>query len=179
MKYWLMKSEPDVYSIDKLQKDKVTDWEGVRNYQARNYMKEMSEGDMVLFYHSSSDPAGVAGIAKVSKANVVDKTQFDKKSDYFDAKSKKESPTWICVEVEFVAKFKNFVTLADLREMKALSDMVVLQKRLASVRPTCGEKTFRSDQKNGRPLIHEIVFSSDGRRGGLGDARYAHSHWWY
>lgn len=128
MKYWLMKTEPDVYSIDDLQKNKTTDWEGVRNYQARNNMKAMTVGDLVLFYHSSSDPSGVAGIAKVSKVNVADKTQFDKKSEYYDPKSKKEAPTWICVEVEFVAKFKNFVSLADLRANEKLSDMVVLQK---------------------------------------------------
>ncbi|WP_373999276.1 EVE domain-containing protein [Bdellovibrio bacteriovorus] len=129
MKYWLMKSEPDVYSIDTLKKDGTTWWEGVRNYQARNFMsKEMSVGDLVLFYHSNAEPPGVAGIAKVSKAAAADKTQFDKKSEYFDAKATKEKPNWFCVEVEFVAKFKNLVSLSDLRENEKLADMVVLQK---------------------------------------------------
>lgn len=129
MKYWLMKSEPDVYSIDTLKKDGTTWWEGVRNYQARNFMsKEMSVGDLVLFYHSNAEPPGVAGIAKVLKAAAADKTQFDKKSEYFDAKATKEKPNWFCVEVEFVAKFKNLVSLSDLRENEKLADMVVLQK---------------------------------------------------
>lgn len=129
MKYWLMKSEPDVYSIDKLNKDKTTPWEGVRNYQARNFMmKEMQVGDLVLFYHSNAEPSGVAGIAKVSKLAFPDKTQFDKKSEYFDAKATKEKPIWFCVEVEFVEKFKTFISLAGLRENEKLSDMVVLQK---------------------------------------------------
>lgn len=129
MKYWLMKSEPDVYSIDKLSKDKTTPWEGVRNYQARNFMmKDMELGDLVLFYHSNAEPPGVAGIAKVSKIAFPDKTQFDKKSEYFDAKATKEKPIWFCVEVEFVSKFKNLVSLSDLRDNEKLSDMVVLQK---------------------------------------------------
>ncbi|WP_295904546.1 EVE domain-containing protein [uncultured Bdellovibrio sp.] len=129
MKYWLMKSEPDVYSIDQLHKDKTTPWEGVRNYQARNYMqKDMQVGDLVLFYHSNAEPPGVAGIAKVSKLAFPDKTQFEKKSEYFDAKATKEKPIWFCVEVEYVAKFKNLVSLSDLRDNEKLSDMVVLQK---------------------------------------------------
>ncbi|MEK2644849.1 EVE domain-containing protein [Bdellovibrio sp. BCCA] len=129
MKYWLMKSEPDVYSIDQLHKDKTTPWEGVRNYQARNYMqKDMQVGDLVLFYHSNAEPPGVAGIAKVSKLAFPDKTQFEKKSEYFDAKATKEKPIWFCVEVEYIAKFKNLVSLSDLRDNEKLADMVVLQK---------------------------------------------------
>ena len=129
MKYWLMKSEPDVYSIDQLKKDSTTPWEGVRNYQARNFMmKDMQVDDLVLFYHSNAEPSGVAGIAKVSKAAFPDKTQFDKKSEYHDAKATKEKPIWFCVEVEYVEKFKNFISLADLRENDKLADMVVLQK---------------------------------------------------
>ncbi|WII71426.1 EVE domain-containing protein [Bdellovibrio sp. 22V] len=129
MKYWLMKSEPDVFSIDQLHKDKTTWWEGVRNYQARNFMmKDMQVGDEVLFYHSNAEPPGVAGLARVSKAAAADKTQFDKKSEYYDEKATKEKPIWFCVEVEFVKKFKNLVSLADLRENDKLADMVVLQK---------------------------------------------------
>lgn len=128
MKYWLMKSEPDVFSIADLKRDKKTWWEGVRNYQARNYMTEMQVGDEVLFYHSSAEPTGIAGIAKVSKVAAPDATQFDKKSDYYDEKATKEKPRWFCVEITFVSEFKNFVTLSDLRAHKSLADMVVLQK---------------------------------------------------
>jgi predicted RNA-binding protein with PUA-like domain len=129
MKYWLMKSEPDVYSIDHLAKDSTTWWEGVRNYQARNFMmKDMQEGDLVLFYHSNAEPPGVAGIAQVSKRAEPDKTQFDKKSDLYDAKASKEKPQWYCVQVKFEKKFPHLVTLADLRSEKSLAEMVVLQK---------------------------------------------------
>lgn len=129
MKYWLMKSEPDVFSLDQLKKDKTTWWEGVRNYQARNFMmKDMQVGDLVLFYHSNAEPSGVAGVARISHAAEPDKAQFDKKSEYFDPKATKEKPIWFCVEVEYVDTFKHFISLADLREAKGVSDMVVLQK---------------------------------------------------
>lgn len=129
MNYWLMKSEPDVFSIDQLHKDKTTLWEGVRNYQARNFMmKDMQIGDWVLFYHSNAQPSGVAGLAKVSKLAAPDKTQFDKKSEYFDEKATKEKPIWFCVEVEYVEKFKHLVSLNELRENEKLADMLVLQK---------------------------------------------------
>ncbi|MBO9666626.1 MAG: EVE domain-containing protein [Bdellovibrio sp.] len=129
MKYWLMKSEPDVFSIDQLKKDKTTPWEGVRNYQARNFMqKDMQVGDLVLFYHSNATPPGVAGLAKVSKLATPDKLQFDKKSEYFDPKATKEKPIWYCVDVEFVEKFKELVSLQDLRDNEKLSDMLVLAK---------------------------------------------------
>lgn len=129
MKYWLMKSEPDVFSLEQLKKDKTTSWEGVRNYQARNFMmKDMQVGDLVLFYHSNAEPSGIAGIARVSKAATPDKLQFDKKSEYFDPKVTKEKPIWYCVDVEYVDTFKHFISLAELREAKGVSDMVVLQK---------------------------------------------------
>lgn len=129
MKYWLMKSEPDVYSIDQLKKDKTTWWEGVRNYQARNFMmKDMQVGDEVLFYHSNAEPPGVAGLAKISKLATPDKLQFDKKSEYFDPKASPEKPIWFCVEVEYLKKFPELVSLADLRENEKLQDMLVLQK---------------------------------------------------
>lgn len=129
MKYWLMKSEPDVYSIDQLKKDKTTWWEGVRNYQARNFMmKDMQVGDDVLFYHSNAEPPGVAGLAKISKLAAPDKLQFDKKSEYFDPKASPEKPIWFCVEVEYLKKFPELVSLADLRENEKLQDMLVLQK---------------------------------------------------
>lgn len=137
MNYWLMKSEPDVYSIQMLEKDKTTWWEGVRNYQARNFMtKEMQEGDAVLFYHSNAEPPGVAGLARVSLKAQPDKTQFDKKSEYYDEKATREKPIWFCVQVEHVKTFKNLVSLNDLREEPRLADMLVLKKgQRLSVQP--------------------------------------------
>lgn len=127
--YWLMKSEPDVFSIETLKKDKTSLWDGVRNYQARNFMmKDMAAGDWILFYHSNTKPPGVAGLAKVSKKAVEDPTQFQKKSKYFDPKSSKEKPRWFCVEVKFHKKFKNYVPLDELRNQKGLEKMLVIQK---------------------------------------------------
>ncbi len=129
MKYWLMKSEPDVFSIDQLKKDSTTWWEGVRNYQARNFMmKDMTVGDAVLFYHSNATPPGVAGLAVISKAAEPDKLQFDKKSEYFDPKATKEKPIWFCVQVKYDDKFKELVSLQDLRDNDKLKEMLVLAK---------------------------------------------------
>lgn len=131
-----MKTEPDVFSIDQLKKDKTTWWTGVRNYQARNFMKEMSVGDEVLFYHSSCEIPGVVGVAKVSKRAAPDELQFDKKSEYFDAKATKDKPTWYCVQVQFAKKFANPISLDDLRKQKNLSEMLVLRKgQRLSVQP--------------------------------------------
>lgn len=128
-KYWLMKSEPDVYSIEHLKKDKTTWWECVRNYQARNFMqKDMQIGDLVLFYHSSAEPSGIAGLARVSKTAEPDATQFDKKSEYYDPKASKEKPIWFCVQVEFVKKFKEIISLDQLRNEKSLAQMQVLKR---------------------------------------------------
>ena len=150
MKYWLMKSEPDVYSIDQLKKDKTNWWEGVRNYQARNFMmKDMEVGDLVLFYHSNAEPPGVAGIAKITHKAEPDKQQFDKKSEYYDAKATKEKPIWFCTEVGFVEKFKELVSLQDLRDNDKLQEMLVLAKgsRL-SVQPV-DKKHFEIVKKMG------------------------------
>ena len=127
--YWLMKSEPDVYSIDDLARDETTPWEGVRNYQARNSMREMKEGDLVLFYHSNAKPPGVAGLAEVCREAYADPTQFDKKSKYYDAKSKPEDPRWDRVDVRFVEKLE----LVSLDALKAEADgklegMLVVRK---------------------------------------------------
>lgn len=127
--YWLMKSEPDVFSLDQLKKDKKTLWDGVRNYQARNFMmKEMKVGDLVLFYHSNTKPPGIAGLAKISKEAVPDPTQFDKKSEYFDPKATKADPRWFCVEVQYKKKFKNYIPLDQIKETKSLADMLVIRK---------------------------------------------------
>ncbi len=127
--YWLMKSEEDVYSIDMLKKDGTTYWDGVRNYQARNFMRDaMKLGDFVLFYHSNSDPMGVAGLAELSRESHPDPTQFDKKSKYFDPKSTREEPRWQLVDIAFVEKFNRVVTLAELKQEAALEDMLVVQR---------------------------------------------------
>ncbi len=129
MKHWLMKSEPDVFSIDTLKTKKKSGWDGVRNYQARNYMRDdMKKGDLVLFYHSSCEIPGVAGLARVCKESHPDPTQFDPKSEYYDPKATKEDPRWFMVEVEFVEKFDHVVTLADLKAKKELANMPVVQK---------------------------------------------------
>jgi len=129
MKYWLMKSEPSTYSIDDLEREGATGWDGVRNYQARNFMRdEMKVGDIVLFYHSNANPPGIAGLGKISQKGLVDPTAFDPKSDYYDPKSTKENPRWIMVEVEFVEKFSHFLSLNELKQIKNLSNMKLLQK---------------------------------------------------
>lgn len=135
MRYWLMKSEPDVFSIDHLKKDKTTWWEGVRNYQARNFMNEMKPGDQVLFYHSNATPSGIAGLAEVSKDAVPDKQQFDKKSEYYDPKATKEKPIWFCVEIKYKNNFKKFISLEDIKHDPACSEMVLIKRGRLSVQP--------------------------------------------
>lgn len=128
MSCWLMKSEPEEFSIDDLVRDKKVPWFGVRNYLARNYMRDqMKVGDEVLFYHSSCPEPGIAGLARVSSAAYPDETQFDKKSKYFDEKATRENPRWMLVDVALVKKTK-LLSLADMREAKSLESMIVLQK---------------------------------------------------
>jgi predicted RNA-binding protein with PUA-like domain len=130
-KFWLVKSEPGVFSIDDLAraKGKTTFWDGVRNFQARNLLRdEMSVGDGVLFYHSSADPPAVVGTAKVVGAGQPDPSQFDAKSDHYDPDSKRDAPRWFGVDIQLDRKFDRPVTLPELRETPALSDMVLLRK---------------------------------------------------
>lgn len=129
MRHWLLKSEPEVFSIEDLKKQKRTGWEGVRNYQARNFLRDdLKLGDLVFFYHSNSDPSGIAGIARVCREGHPDPTQFEKKSEYFDPKATKEKPIWCQVEVEFVEAFPQVIPLERLRGEKALAKMLLLQK---------------------------------------------------
>jgi predicted RNA-binding protein with PUA-like domain len=127
-KYWLMKSEPDVFSIEALEKKKSEGWDGVRNYQARNFMREMREGDLVLFYHSNAKPSGVAGVATIVGEARPDPTQFDPKSDYYDAGSTREEPRWDLVEVGFVEKFEDVIPLETLKADAKLEGMLVTRK---------------------------------------------------
>jgi len=127
MNYWLMKSEPDEFSIDALAKKKVEPWSGVRNYQARNYLREMRVGDGVLFYHSSCDEPGVVGVAEVATDAHADPTQFDPKSDYFDAKSNRAEPRWSLVDVKFKRKLKRVIALTELKECKELHGLALIR----------------------------------------------------
>ena len=134
-KYWLMKSEPDVYSIDQLEKDGSTCWEGVRNYSARNHMQAMAVGDRVLFYHSNAKPPGVAGIAEVVKEAYPDHYAWKKGSKYFDEKSTKEKPRWFMVDVGFIEKLPREVSLVEVKTTKSLADMVLVKMGRLSVQP--------------------------------------------
>ena len=128
-RYWLMKSEPDVYSINDLKRERRACWEGVRNYRARNYMRdEMTVGELALFYHSNASPPGVAGVARVASEPYADHTQFDPQSKYFDPKSSKEKPRWMMVDVEFVEAFASELPLATLREDPKLEGMALLAR---------------------------------------------------
>lgn len=135
--YWLMKTEPDVFSISDLEKRRTEPWDGVRNYKARNFMRDdMKKGDLILFYHSNAKPPGVAGIAKVCKEGYPDATQFDPKSKYHDPKSPKDNPRWIHVDVEFVEKFAELVSLETLKNTPELDEMLVVQRgQRLSVQP--------------------------------------------
>lgn len=127
--YWLMKSEPDAYSIDQLKKDKTALWSGVRNYQARNFMTQsMTVGDPILFYHSNATPPCVVGLGEISKPAVADPTAFDKKSEYYEPKATPERPIWECVEVKFVEKFKRPFTLAEIKDDPKLASMLLIKK---------------------------------------------------
>ena len=129
MACWLMKSEPDVYSIDDLQRDGREMWDSIRNYQARNMMRDdMRIGDEVFFYHSSCKEPGVVGIARVASKPYPDPVQFDKQSRYFDAKSDKDNPRWILVDIEFVRKLKRNITLTDIKAEKSLADMILVRR---------------------------------------------------
>lgn len=129
MACWLMKSEPDVYSINDLQRDGQEMWDSIRNYQARNMMRDdMRIGDLIFFYHSSCNEPGVVGIAEVASKPYPDPVQFDKQSRYFDAKSDPDNPRWILVDVKFVRKLKRNITLTEIKAEKSLADMILTRK---------------------------------------------------
>jgi predicted RNA-binding protein with PUA-like domain len=142
-RYWLMKSEPDSYSIDDLERDGTTHWDGVRNYKARNNMRAMRVGDEVLFYHSSASPPGVVGVARVCRDAYPDPAQFDEKSKYHDAKSTREEPRWDMVDVEFVAKAKETVGLPEIKAEAALADMELVRYGRLSVQSVKKEEFER------------------------------------
>lgn len=129
MNHWLMKSEPDTFSIDDLARKRKEAWDGVRNYQARNHMRDgMRPGDAVFFYHSSCAVPGIAGVAEVASAAYPDPTQFDPRSKYFDPASSRDNPRWMLVDVKFVRKLKRVITLDELKTHRALAAMPLLQR---------------------------------------------------
>ena len=135
--YWLMKSEPEVYSIEDLARDRRTGWEGVRNYQARNFMRDsMRVGDLVLFYHSNAEPSGVAGVAKVCGSAIPDPTAFEAGSEYFDPKSDRDDPTWLMTQLEFVERFPSVLPLETIRAERRFDGMALLARgQRLSVQP--------------------------------------------
>jgi predicted RNA-binding protein with PUA-like domain len=126
--YWLLKTEGDCYSIDDLARDKRTAWTGVRNYQARNFIRSMKEGDGVLIYHSSGKVNGVYGIGSVVGAPYPDPTQFDSSDEHFDPKSQSAEPRWLCADIEFVRKLNNPITLETIKHDNELSEMLVCRR---------------------------------------------------
>lgn len=152
MKYWLMKSEPDAFSLEDLKSrpGQTEPWDGVRNFQARNFMRdEMKVGDQVLFYHSNTKPPGVVGIAQVASEPYPDPTAFDQQSNYYDPKSDPDKPRWILVDIAFKADLKRAVTLDEMKTMPELSEMRVLQRgNRLSITPVSREE-FKAIKKAG------------------------------
>ena len=126
--YWLMKSEPEAYSIDNLKEDGVTLWDGIRNYQARNFMRRMALGDKVFFYHSNCKPPGIVGLMEVIDLNIVDPTQFQEDSVYFDPKSSHEKPRWDCVKVKYLFKATKFLNLPELKILFNEEELLLVKK---------------------------------------------------
>jgi predicted RNA-binding protein with PUA-like domain len=127
MKYWLMKSEPNVYSIADLEKEQTCIWDGVRNYQAGNFLKTMNRGDLVFFYHSNTKPPGIVGLAKVIANNVIDPTQFDENSKYYDPRSKTQAPRWLTVSLEFIERFTQPISLISLKQKFTGDELLVVR----------------------------------------------------
>ncbi|WP_216919052.1 EVE domain-containing protein [Synechococcus sp. CCAP 1479/9] len=128
MAWWLMKSEPDVYGIHHLQAEGTTLWDGIRNYQARNFMRAMEIGDRAFFYHSNASPPGIVGLMEVTETGLVDPSQFDAASKYFDPASKPEAPRWDCVRLAYRATFPAMLSLEALREQFSVEDLAVVRR---------------------------------------------------
>ena len=123
-----MKSEPDAYSIDTLEREKETIWDGIRNYQARNFMRSMGIGDKAFFYHSNCKPPGIVGLMEIVSKNIIDPTQFDRNSKYYDSKSDKSKPRWDCVKVKILFKSKKIISLQELRSLFNEEELLVVKK---------------------------------------------------
>ncbi len=143
MKYWLMKSEPEVYSIDDLERDGSTSWEGIRNYKARNNMRAMEKGDRVFFYHSNANPPGIVGVAEVVREAYPDHHAFDPSHHYFDEKSDPENPRWDMVDIAFVEKLPRMVSLPEVKDTRELAEMQLLTTARLSVQEVRKEEWDR------------------------------------
>jgi predicted RNA-binding protein with PUA-like domain len=128
MAHWLMKSEPDVYGIHHLQQEGTTLWDGIRNYQARNFMRSMAIGDRAFFYHSNAKPPGIVGLMEVIETGLTDPSQFDPDNKYFDPKSKPEAPRWDCVRLRYVGRFAELLSLDQLREQFSVDELPVVRQ---------------------------------------------------
>ncbi len=146
-----MKTEPETFSISDLERVRIEPWTGVRNYVARNHMRAMQVGDEVLIYHSSCEPPGVAGLARVAEVGVLDETQFDPESPYYDPRSTREKPLWDCVKVEYVSTLPRVVALAELRAEKALGKMLLFTWSRLSVMPVLPAQYDRIIEMSARP----------------------------
>ena len=141
-RYWLLKSEPDCYSIDDLKRDGSTAWTGIRNYQARNFMRDlMQAGDRALFYHSSAEPPAIVGVCEIGSTSFTDDTQFDPKDEHFDPKATAEKPIWCAVEVKYLKHLPKPISLAEAKQIKGLEKMELLKKgQRLSVLPVTEEE---------------------------------------
>jgi len=135
MRYWLMKSEPEAFSIDDLKKQNVAGWDGVRNYQARNNIRTMGKGDQALFYHSSTKPAGIVGLMEIVREAYPDPTQFDPKNIHYDPDSPPGMPRWSQVDVRFLRAFQKILSLDEIKRIPKLKDMVLLKRPRLSTQP--------------------------------------------
>jgi predicted RNA-binding protein with PUA-like domain len=140
-RYWLMKCEPEAYTIEQLARDRTTSWEGVRNFQARNFLKQMKAGDLALFYASNANPSGAAGVAEIAREAYPDPVQFQKGHDYYEPKARPEKPYWYTVDVRYVEMFPRVVALEVLKRAPGLNKMMVVQPgRRPSVQPVTAEE---------------------------------------
>jgi predicted RNA-binding protein with PUA-like domain len=128
MAHWLMKSEPDVYGIQHLQQEGTTLWDGIRNYQARNFMRSMQIGDRAFFYHSNAKPPGIVGMMEVIETGITDPSQFDPDNKYFDPKSSEDAPRWDCVRLRYVGRFAQMLSLDQLRELFSVEELPVVRQ---------------------------------------------------
>jgi predicted RNA-binding protein with PUA-like domain len=153
MAYWLMKSEPDVYGIDHLQREGSTLWDGIRNYQARNFMRSMAIGDRAFFYHSNAKPPGIVGLMEVIETGITDPSQFDPTSKYFDLRSKREAPRWDCVRLAYVGRFAELLSLDTLRERFSVEELPVVRNgNRLSILPVPDDSATRLLELLGGPL---------------------------
>lgn len=153
MAWWLMKSEPDVYGIDKLEQEKNTLWDGIRNYQARNYMRSMQVGDLAFFYHSNSNPPGIVGLMEVIDTGIIDPSQFDPNSKYYDPASNPEAPRWDCVRLRHRRTFARMLSLNELRQHFSPEQLAVVRRgNRLSVLPVEAEAAARISALLGEAL---------------------------